>query len=62
MALELRTSLATIREWAGQMNAAEPSQQQRLAGDISAEAERLERVVGGFLAGSREDQALGARA
>lgn len=62
MALELRTSLATIREWAEQMSAADPEQQQSLAGDISAEAERLERVVGGFLAGSREDQALGARA
>ncbi len=62
MALELRTSLATIREWAGQMGGAGPEQRQSLAGDISAEAERLERVVGGFLAGSREDQALGARA
>jgi PAS domain S-box-containing protein len=62
MALELRTSLATIREWAGQMGGADPGQQQSLAGDISAEAERLERVVGGFLAGGREDQALGARA
>lgn len=62
MALELRTSLATIREWAGQMGAATPEQRQSLAGDISAEAERLERVVGGFLAESREDQALGARA
>jgi PAS domain S-box-containing protein len=62
MALELRTSLATIREWAGQMDGAEPEQRQSLAGDISAEAERLERVVGGFLAESREDQALGARA
>ena len=62
MALELRTSLATIREWAGQMGTAEPEELQSLAGDISAEAERLERVVGGFLAGSREDQVLGARA
>jgi PAS domain S-box-containing protein len=62
MALELRTSLATIREWAGQMSAAESQQRQGLASDISAEAERLERVVGGFLTESREDQALGARA
>lgn len=62
MALELRTSLATIREWAGQVGAAEMEQRQSLAGDISAEAERLERVVGGFLAGSREDQVLGAGA
>ncbi len=62
MALELRTSLATIREWAGQMDAGTAEQRQSLASDISAEAERVERVVGGFLAGSREDQALGARA
>ena len=63
MALELRTSLATIREWAEQMGAAtDQERKQSLAGDILAEAERLERVVGGFLAGSREDQALGARA
>jgi hypothetical protein len=37
-------------------------QTRSLAGDISAEAGRLEKLVGGFLAGSREDQALGAGA
>ena len=63
MALELRTSLATIREWAEQMRTTADREHTRsLAGDISAEAERLEKLVGGFLAGSREDQALGARA
>ena len=63
MALELRTSLATIRDWAEQMGTAADSEQIRsLAGDISAEAMRLEKVVGGFLAGSREDQVLRARA
>jgi signal transduction histidine kinase len=63
MALELRTSLATIREWAEKMQATTDREQTRsLAADISAEAERLEKLVGGFLAGSREDQALGARA
>ncbi len=63
MALELRTSLATIREWAERMGTATDRERtQSLAGDISAEAERLEKVVGGFLAGSREEQALGARA
>ena len=63
MALELRTSLATIREWAKQMNAtADRERTHDLAEDISAEAERLEKVVGGFLAGSREEQAVGARA
>jgi PAS domain-containing protein len=63
MALELRTSLATIREWSEQMGvAADREQTQSLARDISAEAARLEKLVGGFLAGSREDQALGAGA
>jgi nitrogen fixation/metabolism regulation signal transduction histidine kinase len=63
MALELRTSLATIREWAEKMRGTTDREQTRgLAEDISAEAERLEKMVGGFLAGSREDQALGARA
>ena len=63
MALELRTSLATIGEWAEQMRTTADREQTRsLAGDISAEAERLEKLVGGFLAGSREDQALGAGA
>ena len=63
MALELRTSLATIREWAEQMNkTTDREQTQRVAGDISAEAGRLEKLVGGFLAGKREDQVLRARA
>jgi PAS domain S-box-containing protein len=63
MALELRTSLATIREWAEQMGTATDREQTRsLAGDISAEAGRLEKLVGGFLAGGREDQAIGAGA
>jgi PAS domain-containing protein len=63
MALELRTSLATIGEWAEQMRkTADRDQTRSLAGDISAEAERLGKLVGGFLAGSREDQALGAGA
>jgi signal transduction histidine kinase len=63
MALELRTSLAAIREWAEQMGTATDREPTRnLARDISAEAERLEKLVGGFLAGSREDQALGAGA
>ena len=63
MALELRTSLATIREWSEQMQATTDREEaSRLAGDISAEAERLEKMVGGFLSGSREDQALGAKA
>src|SRR5258708_30988198 len=63
MALELRTSLATIRELAEPMQATTDREQTRsLAADIAAETERLEKLVGGFLPGSREDQALGARA
>jgi len=63
MALELRTSLATIREWAEQLAVAGNQERtQCLAGDISAEAQRLQRVVGGFLAGSREEQALAVKA
>ena len=59
LALDLRSSLATIREWAEQMKtAAGPST--GLAGDISAEAGRLEKVVGQFLAG--DEQAKGAHA
>jgi signal transduction histidine kinase len=63
MALELRTSLATIREWAERMDKTTDREQTRsLAADISAEAGRLEKLVGGFLAGKREDQAFRARA
>jgi signal transduction histidine kinase len=63
MALELRTSLATIREWAERMDKTTDREQTRsLAGDISAEAGRLEKLVGGFLAGKHEDQAFRARA
>ena len=63
MALELRTSLATIREWAEKMRVTTDREETRsVAEDISAEAARLEKMVGGFLAGSQEDQALGAGA
>jgi hypothetical protein len=59
LALDLRSSLATIREWAEQMKtAAGPGT--GLAGDISAEAGRLEKVVGQFLAG--DEQAKSAHA
>jgi PAS domain-containing protein len=52
MALHLRTSVATIRECAKQMNTAgDRESAAQLALDISAEAERLEREVGGFLIG-----------
>ncbi len=52
MALELRTSLSSIREWVDRMKAMDdPQRMQEFATDVAAEAERLERVVGGFLAG-----------
>jgi nitrogen-specific signal transduction histidine kinase len=63
MALELRSSLATIRESAQQMSAT--NDQRSLANfstDISSEAERLERLVGGFLAGNGKAKASAARA
>ena len=58
MALELRTSLSTIREYAGHIGTTDNRQMaMRLVNDISAETERLDRVVGGFLAGSAEAKA-----
>ena len=63
MALELRTSLAIIQGWAEQMCATTDRRQTRaLAGDISAEAERLDRLVVGFLTGSHDEKSLAARA
>jgi PAS domain S-box-containing protein len=61
MALELRTSLSTMREWAEQMSVvADPMRTRSLAADLSAEAERLNKLVGGFLAG--RDRARAAEA
>jgi PAS domain-containing protein len=58
MALELRSSLAAIRECAGQMSATNDQRSlATFATDISSEAERLERLVGGFLAGSGQAKA-----
>lgn len=54
MALDLRNSLATIRHSAEQISAANQPEIAHLAGDISSEAERLERQVGGFLAGAAQ--------
>jgi len=63
MALELRTSLASIRECAGQMSAAnDPRSIANFASDISSEAERLEKLVGGFLAESVQTKTSAARA
>jgi PAS domain-containing protein len=60
MALELKTSLASIRDWAGKMQRGSREDSRELASDISAEAERLEKVVGGFLAGREHSRAAEA--
>jgi PAS domain S-box-containing protein len=63
MALELRGSLAAIRESAQRMSATNDQRSlTNFATDISSEAERLERLVGGFLAESGQAKASVARA
>jgi PAS domain-containing protein len=62
LALELHTSLLTICACAEQMGSADDRQQVRnLAQDISLEAARLDKVVGGFLARNGAQQ-IAARA
>jgi len=61
MSLELRTSLASIREWAGQISAStSPQRAQDLAENISAEAVRLDQSVGRFVAGQEKARAAEA--
>jgi PAS domain-containing protein len=61
MALELRSSLATIREWAEQVGAADDAKlAQTFAVDIYAETERLEKTVGTFLSGKKAAKAAHA--
>jgi signal transduction histidine kinase len=61
MALELRSSLSSIREWVERMKATNDPQRARdLAADVWADADRLEKLVGGFLAGSDRARAAGA--
>ena len=63
LALELRTSLGTIRECAAKMSGSQDRHSVvQLAGDIAAETERLDKVVGGFLAGGGRVQASAAGA
>ena len=63
MALELRNSLAVIRDCAGRLTTSIDSQAARhLAEDVVAEAERLDKVVGGFLAGKMAAAASAAGA
>ena len=54
MALALRSSLATISEYARQLaNSNDPDSARQLAGDIGEEAAQLERTIGGFLVGRK---------
>jgi PAS domain-containing protein len=63
MALDLRTSLSTIRECASQIMASSNHEfTKNLANDISVETDRLGKVVGEFLAGDGETKVLAARA
>lgn len=63
MALELRTSLATISGYAQQLaRNREPDLAPQLAADIASEAARLDRHIGGFLATKRETASTGNRA
>jgi nitrogen-specific signal transduction histidine kinase len=60
MALELRASLAAIRDWAQRMSTKGSTTNQELAADVTAETERLNRVVGGFLLGNGRARAAQA--
>jgi PAS domain S-box-containing protein len=60
LALELRSSLASIRDWASQVRADSASSASSLATDISDETRRLEKVLAGFVAG--REKARGAHA
>ena len=63
LALDLRTSLATIAGYAQQLAAnRDPDLSRQLAEDISAEAARLDRHIGGFLAGRNSLAASSAAA
>ncbi len=63
MALELRTSLATIAGYAQQLaRNRDPELAPQLAADIAGEAARLDRHIGGFLAAKRGPAGTAARA
>ena len=62
MALQLRTSLATISGYAQQLaNSRDPELAVQIAGDIAHEAAQLDRSIGGFLTTQRAAQAASAR-
>jgi PAS domain S-box-containing protein len=60
LALDLRTSLSTIRGYMEQVCATNDTSTKSLAKVIASETERLERVVGGFLVENRGEQAFAA--
>lgn len=60
LALELRNSLVSIRDWADQVKAGGAGPANGLGNDISDEARRLEKVLAGFVAG--REKARGAHA
>jgi PAS domain-containing protein len=61
MALELHTSLATIRECASRLAAADDRGLVRsLANDIAVETERLGKAVGGFLTAGQDRKTMAA--
>ena len=63
MALELHTSLSTIRECASRIASTDDRESvKNLANDISIESERLGRAVGGYLAGPRDRKVFAAKA
>lgn len=62
MALDLRTSLSIIRDCAAKIGAADNHSATGLASDIAAQADRLDKVVGSFLAGHSTTKAMAARA
>ena len=62
MALELRTSLATISGYAQQLaRNRDPEFAQQLAADIAGEAARLDRNIGGFLSEAATGNNVGVR-
>jgi len=63
MALDLRTSLATIAGYAQQLAGnRDPEKAEQLAADIASEAARLNRHIGGFLAEKHFPASAGSRA
>ena len=61
MALQLRTSLATISGYAQQLaNSRDAELAKQLAGDIAREAAQLDHSIGGFLSTTRASQAAAA--